>query len=102
MAEREEMMEEREELLSTLDDDTRTALEELQADYKEAMANFKEVSPTDITKEESVERTAEYQEMKKTHQAAVAELLADYPAVLEAMNERKEDMGEKDGKMNRK
>lgn len=100
MEARQEKMEAREALLAKLDDDTKAELEALQEDHKVAIAELKEAHSDDMTDEEKEAMKEKMTELREAHEAAVAELLADYPEVLGAIAEKKETMKDGEGRMN--
>ena len=91
MAEKEAKKSAKEELLSQLDDDTRAALETLHANHMAATEALKEGYSKDMTDEERIEMKADWEALRASHEAQVSELLADYPEVLAAMTEKKEN-----------
>lgn len=80
----------KDELLAELDDDTRAELEALYEDHKAAIDELKDASSEDMSDEEKAEKKEAFEALNTAHQEKVAVLLADYPEILEVMQEKQD------------
>jgi FMN phosphatase YigB (HAD superfamily) len=91
---------EKHEAFANLDEDIKAALKEAHESMEEEAEALKEGFDRDEASDEEKEAMkAKMEELREAHHAKVVELLEDYPEVLAAMKEKREEMKDRAGKM---